>query len=71
VWLALFAAKDQARTPLRDAGGAGRCAGGAATHKHAPACEQSVRLLRLVHEPWDVLRRHVRPRSFREHTSRR
>ena len=38
-----------------------------ATHKHAPACEQSVRLLRLAHEPWDVLRRHVWPRSFREH----
>ena len=38
-----------------------------ATHKHAPACEQSVRLLRLAHAPWDVLRRHVWPRSFREH----
>ena len=38
-----------------------------ATHKHAPACERSVRLLRLAHEPWDVLRRHVWPRSFREH----
>ena len=37
-----------------------------ATHKHAPACEQSVRLLRLAHEPWDVLRRHVWPRSFRD-----
>ena len=26
-----------------------------------------MRLLRLAHEPWDVLRRHVWPRSFREH----
>ena len=31
-----------------------------------PACERSVRLLRLAAQPWDVLRRHVWPRSFRE-----
>ena len=37
-----------------------------ATHKHAPACERSLRLLRFAHEPWDVLRRHVWPRSFRD-----
>jgi hypothetical protein len=38
-----------------------------ATHKHAPACERSLRLLRLAYVPWDVLRRHVWPCSFREH----
>ncbi len=32
-----------------------------ATHKHAPACEQSVRLLRLAHEPWDVPRPPLSP----------
>ena len=37
-----------------------------ATHKHAPACERSLRLLRFAYEPWDVLRRHVWPRSFRD-----
>ena len=39
-----------------------------AKHKHAPpVCERSQRLLRLAYGPWDVLRRHVWPRSFREH----
>ena len=28
--------------------------------------ERSLRLLRLASEPWDVLRRHVWPRSFRD-----
>ena len=31
-----------------------------------PTCERSLRLLRLATLPWDVLRRHVWPRSFRE-----
>ena len=31
-----------------------------------PTCERSVRLLRLAAQPWDVLRRHVWPRSFRD-----
>ena len=31
-----------------------------------PTCERSLRLLRLALEPWDVLRRHVWPRSFRD-----
>jgi hypothetical protein len=32
-----------------------------------PVCERSLRLLRLASLPWDILFRHVAPRSFREH----
>ena len=31
-----------------------------------PACSRTLALLRSAYEPWDVLRRHVWPRSFRE-----
>ena len=35
-----------------------------ATHKHAPACEQSVRLLRHAHEPWERILNLVTPQKF-------
>jgi len=34
---------------------------------HAAVCAQFVQLLRPAYEPWNVLRRHVWPRSFRVH----
>ena len=34
--------------------------------KRNPACSRTLALLRSAYEPWDVLRRHVWPRSFRE-----